>query len=255
MTVMTHGLSWRGTPLLRRSGLPRFLTYLSRQADMASDKAFLELLERRPDARLLDCGCGDGALTEKAAHKVGTEDVWGLEFSGETSQKARARGVKVVRAELNRSLPFAAETFDAVLISRTISSLWNIDHFLREVHRILRLGGYIAILNANLASLHNISYLLLGLQPLGAPASNEGHLGSWAPMGTAAQSPWTGKPLTLTGLKALLSHHRLAVAEVKGAGYYPLPGALSRLAAFLDKRHASWMAVKGRKAPRPGGGG
>ena len=247
MAVRTDGLSRRAPRLLRPRGLGWFLAYLSRQADTASDKAFLELLERQPEARLLDCGCGDGSLTGKAADKVGTEDVWGLEFGGEPSEKAKARGVKVVRAELNRSLPFAAETFDAVLISRTISSLWNIDHFLREAHRILRVGGYIAVLNANLASLHNISYLLMGLQPLGAPASNEGHLGSWDPMGTVVQSPWSGKPLTLTGLKALLSHHSFAVTEVKGAGYYPLPGVLSRAAAFLDKRHASWMAVKGRK--------
>ena len=255
MTVISQGLLRRGVRLLRRSGLRPFLAYLSRQADMASDKALLGLLERHPEARLLDCGCSDGALTERAADKVGTEDVWGLEFGGESSQQAKARGLKVVSADLNRTLPFADQTFDAVLISRTLSSLWNIDHFLREVHRILRVGGYIAILNANLASLHNVFYLLLGLQPLGAPASNEGHLGTWDPMGTTVQSPWSGKPLTMTGLKALLSRHYFAVTGVKGAGYYPLPGVLSRAAAFLDRRHASWMAVKGRKVPRPGGGG
>lgn len=252
MTVRTQRLSKAWMGLLRLSGLHRFLSYLSREADAASNKALLELLERDPDARLLDCGCGDGSLTERAAQKIGTEDVWGLEFGGEPSQKAKARGVKVVRAELNRGLPFAADTFDAVLVSRILSNLWNTDLFLKEVRRVLKTGGYIAILNANLASLHNIFYLLLGLQPLGAPASNEGHLGSWDPMGTTtAQSPWSGnKALTMTGLKALLSRYCFWVERAIGIGYYPLPGVLAWVAAFLDKRHASWMAVKGRKVER-----
>jgi SAM-dependent methyltransferase len=193
-------------------------------------------------------------LTERAADKIGTEDVWGLEFGGESSQRAKARGVKVVMAELNRGLPIADQTFDAVIISRIISSLWNIDHFLREIHRILRVGGYIAILNANLASLHNVFYLLLGLQPLGAPASNEGPVGTWDPFGTTVVSPWTSKAPTVTGLKALLTRHHFRVERVIGAGYYPLPGVLARAAATLDKRHASWMVVKGRKVSDGGGG-
>ncbi|MFQ6019153.1 MAG: class I SAM-dependent methyltransferase [Dehalococcoidia bacterium] len=220
---------------------------------MASDEALMKLLEPCTSARLLDCGCGDGSLTARVARKVGTEDVWGLEIGGESSQKARVHGVKVVRAELNRGLPFVDETFDAVLTSRTFSCLWNIDHFLREVRRILRVGGYFAILNANLASLHNVLYLLLGLQPLGAPASNEGPVGTWDPFGTTVVSPWSNKAPTMTGLRALLTRHRFLVEGVKGVGYYPLPGVLARTAATLDKRHASWIALKGRRLPDGGG--
>jgi len=70
----------------------------------------LDLLAPRPGERVLDLGCGDGALTERIA-AAGAEIV-GCDASPELLAAAAARGLAVRHAD-GHALPFEAE-FDAV---------------------------------------------------------------------------------------------------------------------------------------------
>lgn len=45
------------------------------------------------------------------------------------------------------------------------------------------------------------------------------------------------------GLVELFEAHGLAVEDVRGAGFYPLPGRIAR----FDPRHAAFLTVKARK--------
>src|SRR6187200_242785 len=84
----------------------------ARTARFVSDLGMpvVELLAPRPGERILDLGCGDGALTEKLV--AAGASVVAVDASAEQVAGARARGLDagVARAE---ALPFDSE-FDAV---------------------------------------------------------------------------------------------------------------------------------------------
>ena len=115
---------------------------------------------RLPDGgRCLDVGCGSGALTIAAAKRnpkaavVGC-DIWSGAYKAvftknRCEQNARAEGVSNVRFEEGNavSLPFADETFDAVMSNYVYHNVSGHDKqvLLLETLRVLKKGGTFAI--------------------------------------------------------------------------------------------------------------
>jgi trans-aconitate methyltransferase len=97
----------------------------------------VDLLAPRRGERILDLGCGDGALTKKLV-AAGAEVV-AVDASVEQVAAACARGLdaRVARGE---ALPFAAE-FDAVFSNAALHWMRDADAVLASVHRALRPGG------------------------------------------------------------------------------------------------------------------
>lgn len=76
----------------------------------------------RPGSRVLDVGCGDGALLE---HLVTTKDVdgRGIEISQANVNACVARGLAVVQGDADTDLAdYPAQVFDAVILSQTIQA-------------------------------------------------------------------------------------------------------------------------------------
>jgi trans-aconitate methyltransferase len=97
----------------------------------------VELLAAQPGERILDLGCGDGALTEKIA-AMGCAVV-GLDASPEQVEAARLRGLEVYAGDCQR-LSFAAE-FDAVFSNAALHWMKKTDDVLAGVWRALKPGG------------------------------------------------------------------------------------------------------------------
>ncbi|HEY8516162.1 MAG TPA: methyltransferase domain-containing protein [Candidatus Binatia bacterium] len=98
----------------------------------------VELLAPRPGERILDLGCGDGALTERLV-ELGCELV-GIDASAAQVEAARARGLDA-RVGEGEALEFAEE-FDAVFSNAALH--WMKRHPERVVDgvwRALRPGG------------------------------------------------------------------------------------------------------------------
>jgi demethylmenaquinone methyltransferase / 2-methoxy-6-polyprenyl-1,4-benzoquinol methylase len=100
----------------------------------------------RPGDRVLDgcCGTGDLAVADKEA---GASEVIGLDFSEEMLVRARRKAADVawVRGDLLK-LPFEPEEFDAATVGFGIRNVDDLDAGLRELRRVLRPGGRVAIL-------------------------------------------------------------------------------------------------------------
>jgi SAM-dependent methyltransferase len=95
------------------------------------------LLAPRPGERVLDLGCGDGALTEKLV-AAGCR-VIAIDSSAAQIGAARARGLDARRGHAE-TLPFQSE-FDAVFSNAVLHWIRDAAAAIASVHRALKPGG------------------------------------------------------------------------------------------------------------------
>jgi SAM-dependent methyltransferase len=88
--------------------------------------------------RVLDVGCGDGQVSRLAA-RIGAE-VIGVDPTWNCVRVAGERGTTVARAEA-AALPFADESFDAVIACLVFEHIRDVDAAIAEVARVLQPGG------------------------------------------------------------------------------------------------------------------
>jgi methionine biosynthesis protein MetW len=90
----------------------------------------------RPGARVLDVGCGEGALLELLTQRR-QADARGLEISPEGVSACLARGLAVMQGDADRDLSeFPAGAFDYVILSQTLQAVQNPRAVLGELLRI-----------------------------------------------------------------------------------------------------------------------
>jgi len=97
----------------------------------------LQLLQLRPEERVLDLGCGTGVLTEELAATGAT--VIGVDSAQDLLAAAKARGLDVRLMDAER-LTFDAE-FDAVFSNAALHWMRNAEAVIAGVRRALRPGG------------------------------------------------------------------------------------------------------------------
>jgi ubiquinone/menaquinone biosynthesis C-methylase UbiE len=98
-----------------------------------------------PGMRVLDVGCGPGALTAALTGLLGTPAVTAIDPSEPFVEACRARlpGVEVVLAGAE-ALPFEDRVFDAVLTQLVVNFMRDAEAGVREIARVTRPGGLIA---------------------------------------------------------------------------------------------------------------
>ena len=107
-----------------------------------SERDVLESIARLvpPGSRVLDLGCGDGALL---AHLQATRGCtgYGVEIDDAEVQGCLRRGVNVLQLNLEDGLTmFGDDAFDVVLQIDTLQHLRNAETMLRETARVGRIG-------------------------------------------------------------------------------------------------------------------
>jgi demethylmenaquinone methyltransferase / 2-methoxy-6-polyprenyl-1,4-benzoquinol methylase len=118
-----------------------------------SARSFRTILAQ-PNARILDLCCGTGDMTAALLkHRpAAAEPVIGLDFSSHMLARARAKlssaNVLWVEGDAMR-LPYPDNTFDLVTSAFGFRNLTNYAAALSEIHRVLRPGGRIGILECN----------------------------------------------------------------------------------------------------------
>jgi demethylmenaquinone methyltransferase/2-methoxy-6-polyprenyl-1,4-benzoquinol methylase len=98
-----------------------------------------------PGDRVLDACCGTGDFSVEAEQRGGR--VVGLDFSERMLERARRKSgtIEWVRGDA-LALPFEDGEFDAATVGFGVRNLDDLDRGLRELARVLRPGGRIAVL-------------------------------------------------------------------------------------------------------------
>jgi methionine biosynthesis protein MetW len=105
--------------------------YATRRADFAAIAAWV-----RRGARVLDLGCGDGALLKYLAVECGASGC-GVEIDDAGILACVKNGINVVQGDLERGLAdFEDNAFDYVILSQTLQTVRHSERIIREMLRV-----------------------------------------------------------------------------------------------------------------------
>ncbi|WP_406467443.1 methyltransferase domain-containing protein [Streptomyces hirsutus] len=113
----------------------------------------------RPDMRILDIGCGPGTITADLASLVPDGHVTGLDRAPGVLEQARAtaagRGLANTSFTVGdvHALDFPDDTFCVVHAHQVLQHVGDPVRALREMGRVTRPGGYIAVRDADYAAM------------------------------------------------------------------------------------------------------
>jgi len=173
-------------------------------------------------ARVLEVGCGTGAVTRVLATWPGVSSTIGVDPSPVFLARARelASGLTTISFEEadGRSLPFASSTFDAVVFHTTLCHVPEPEVTLHEAVRVLRLGGCLVIFEGDYAT--------------ATVATKAGD-----PLNTCAEAfreHFVHDPWLVRRLPALVREAGLDLERVRSHGYVEAPDPGFMLSSWID---------------------
>lgn len=114
----------------------------------------LEALALRAGEHVLDAGCGTGLLVHGMSSTIGSQGrIVGVDFSDDMLELAKQRCSDLTNIELQQGsvtqLDFDDNSFDAASCIQTLLYVDDVETALSELHRVLKPGGRVAILETD----------------------------------------------------------------------------------------------------------
>ncbi len=112
----------------------------------------LDLIHFQDGWTMLDVGCGGGATLKRLLKRSKNSQVYGIDISKESVEKARKVNAKLLDKRVFvaqgsvEKLPYDNDIFDLVTAVETIYFWPNLPACLQEVRRVLKPGGRFAIM-------------------------------------------------------------------------------------------------------------
>ena len=118
--------------------------FVGRYSPLLAEK-MCDAIGVRAGQRVLDVGCGSGALVAELGRRVGPENVTGVDPSQPFVEAARAKapGARVFVGSAEE-LPFADDEFGATLSQLVVNFLGDPELGIREMARVTRPAGVVA---------------------------------------------------------------------------------------------------------------
>jgi ubiquinone/menaquinone biosynthesis C-methylase UbiE len=192
-------------------------TLLGRITDRIEERLILKLAGDVTDRRVLDVGCGDGALAlalvARGAIVTGVDADRRMIAVAQTRFEAASRPIDLVEADA-RNLPFPDACFDLVIAVTVLCFIQDAMGAVHEMARVLKPGGTLVI----------------------------GELGRWSPWafwrrlrGRLGARTWRNARFhSAAELRRLMVRAGLRVRGVRGAIYYPPCGFAAWLMEGVD---------------------
>src|SRR5262245_17643420 len=169
--------------------------------------AYLSDLRLPDSARALDSGCGTGAVARVLADLPGVREVVGIDPSPIFIKKARdlARGLPRLSFETGdaRALQFPDASFDLVVFHTVLCHVPEPERALREAHRVLRPGGWLAIFDGDYPT---TSVAIDGFDPLQSTVA--------AMVASYVHNPWLTRRL-----RKVLPTLGFSISRLRSHGY------------------------------------
>lgn len=206
-------------------------------------RIFPAVFENRNHKRVIDLSAGIGAAADRVNKYYDTELVCN-ELSPKCLDSLKRLGLKTTSFDLDdtkKHFPIGNGEFDAVISLATIEHLYNTDHFIAEIRRILTEDGYLYLSAPNYNAINYLIPLLLKgntfHDPLNPKEKYEffGHLRYFTHIslikyitrhGFTAVSVYLGKPKMGSRYLRFKSKHKIGAAIYKALMlilYYVFP--------------------------------
>jgi SAM-dependent methyltransferase len=126
----------------------------ARQREML--KSYLSEITFPKEARVLEIGCGTGAVTRTLANWPGVSKAVGIDPSATFIAKAKelSKGLHNVSFEIadGRSVTLDNASFDVVVVHTTLCHVPEPEKLLAQAHRLLREDGWLAVFDGDYAT-------------------------------------------------------------------------------------------------------
>jgi SAM-dependent methyltransferase len=139
--------------------------YFRTRRNLALRRRRLGYFGFRPDERIVEIGCGDG-LNLRLLREAGCTRVLGSDISITLLEHVRTAPVFVGDIY---ALPLREGAADAVLIDSVLHHLLPLEPSLRELHRVLRSGGRLCVLEPRPTLLRTLMDRAMDLVPFPPP--------------------------------------------------------------------------------------
>ena len=152
--------------------------YTTRRGKFVEWNKILDTLHLRGDERLLDLGCGRGAVLVAVARRLTTGRITGIDIWNTSDQSGNARDVTLRNASLEgvaprvqidtgdmRALPYPNDSFDLIVSSlaiHNIASSADRRQAILEAFRVLKPAGQIVIADIRATRAYEQTLLSLG---------------------------------------------------------------------------------------------
>jgi 2-polyprenyl-3-methyl-5-hydroxy-6-metoxy-1,4-benzoquinol methylase len=211
-------------------------------------KLVLDLFQRQKPARILDIGCGDGKFASLLG-KTTNARVVGIDVS-EAAIALAGQRIESYRVDVGKdNYPFEDGHFDGIFCGEVIEHLFDTDHLLDEINRVMNDEGFCILTTPNLAAWYNRICLALGYQPFYTEVSIYHNVGKLTTRGGMTSTGHI-RGFTYRSLRELLKEHNFIIKKAFGVHDPHIPPPLKfvdRIASLLPST-GSDMVVMFRKA-------
>ena len=143
-------------PAIARRLIDAMETRAAQPQQRAMLRAYLSEVKFPPEARVLEIGCGSGAISRVLAGWPGVSEVVGVDPSPIFLEKAQelSAGIKNLTLEEGdgRELRFEDRCFDVGVLHTVLCHVPGPERVLAEAFRVLRPGGWLAVFDGDYAT-------------------------------------------------------------------------------------------------------